>query len=69
MAIGAGLLLGLAQGVDFPDGLGHLDTQAVFKLMEPIPLLLLGHIIKEKDQIGPAADKGHEFHHHRAAAG
>ena len=69
MAVGAGLLLGLAQGIDLPDRLGHLHPQTVLKLLEPVPLLLLSHIIQKKRQIGSAADKGHKLHHHRTAAG
>ena len=37
MAVGAGLLLGLAQGIDLPDRLGHLHPQTVLKLLEPVP--------------------------------
>ena len=69
MAIGTGLLLRLAQRVDLPDSLSHLHSQAVLKLLEPVPLLLLSHIIQKKRQICSTADKGHKLHHHRSAAG
>ena len=63
MAVGARFLLGLPQGVDLPHRLRNLKVQRALHLLQTSPLALLTGQAAHEEQIGCAANKGHELHH------
>ena len=69
VAVGASLLLGGAQGLDFPHRLTDLQLEVVPGLFQLAAGALLCRDPEDKDDIRHAAHEGHEFHRRLIALG
>lgn len=69
VAVGAGLLLGGAQGLDLPHRLADLQFEVVPGLFQLAAGALLCRDPEDKDDIRHAAHEGHEFHRRLIALG